>query len=69
MGKVVRLTERDLNRLIKKVIKEGVIVTGEPTGTMSVLPQGAIQGTWRFENNRLYLFDDKGGMIGDYIKG
>ena len=68
MGKVVRLTERDLNRLIKKVIKEGVNVKAEPIGTVSDLPQGATQGTWKLENNNLYLYIDN-GFLGHYIKG
>lgn len=69
MGKVVKLTERDLNRLVKRVLKEGVTIETEPIGTVSVLPQGVTQGTWKLEGNNLHIFADNGGQLGHYVKG
>jgi hypothetical protein len=69
MKKVVKLTESDLKRIVKRVMNEGVIVTAEPIGTVSALPQGVAQGTWKLEGNNLHIFADNGGQLGHYTKG
>ena len=57
MGKVVRLTERDLNRLVKRVMDEGVEI-GDITSvsTAKEIPSTVTQGTWKVVNGILYLY-------------
>lgn len=64
MKKVVRLTEADLNRVVKRIINEGVTVM-VPEIT-SVAPT-ATSGTFKFDvNSGLELFDAQGKSVGTY---
>ena len=62
MGKVVRLTERDLNRLIKKVIKQGVVITAYAAN----IPADGQKGTWVTKDNELFIYDSTGKHIHTY---
>lgn len=53
MKRVVRLTERDLNRIVKRIIKED-----QERFELSVIQsQEGKKGTWRVENGSLILND------------
>jgi len=70
MGKVVRLTERDLNKLIKRVMDEGVVI-GDITSvsTAKEIPSTVTQGTWKVANGELYLYDPDGKVTIQYTQG
>lgn len=64
MKRVVRLTEADLNRVVKRIIKEGVKI--EVPEITSIAPT-ASSGTFKFDvNNGLELFDAQGKSVGTY---
>lgn len=53
MKRVVRLTERDLNRIVKRIIKED-----QERFELSVIQsKEGKKGTWRVENGSLILND------------
>jgi hypothetical protein len=70
MGKVVRLTERDLNKLIKRVMDEGVVIGDEVSvSTAKEIPSTVTQGTWKVANGELNLYDPDGKAIIQYTQG
>jgi hypothetical protein len=63
MGRIVRLTERDLTRLVKRVIKED-----QERFELSDVKAGACgnSGTWEVKNGSLILLDcDMNGLTID----
>jgi hypothetical protein len=70
MGKVVRLTERDLNKLIKRVMDEGVVIGDKVSvSTAKEIPSTVTQGTWKVANGELNLYDPDGKAIIQYTQG
>lgn len=62
MKKVVRLTEKDLTRLVKKIIKEGEeLETVQQTEPMTladfIKANPNINGTWVTQSGVIYLYD------------
>jgi len=65
MGRIVRLTERDLTRLVKRVIKED-----QERFELSDIQSGACgnSGTWEVKNGSLILSDcDINGTMIDVV--
>ncbi len=61
MKRITRLTERDLTKLVKRVINEGIIQPVSPTEFMTNKPNG--RGTFEVKNNSLILKDQNGGTF------
>ena len=52
-----RLTERDLNRIVRRVINEGTpIDVAQNLDSNWVGANNGMTGTWKIENGYLYLF-------------
>ena len=72
MERTVRLTERDLSRIVTRVIKEGLIessfgakiVTNVSAPTMGWPQKAGATGTWKEEDGAILLFDGSGKQIG-----
>ena len=62
MRKTVRLTERDLHRIVKRVIKEGVVVTAYAKN----IPATGQKGTWDTNDDQLNIYDSTGRLIHAY---
>lgn len=62
MKKVVKLTESDLNRIVKRVMNEGSVVVGY----LKDMPEEGLKGTWSVKNGTLTLHDAQNQVIKAY---
>jgi|688.fasta_scaffold14935_25 hypothetical protein len=62
MKKVVKLTESDLNRIVKRVMNEGRVMS------IDYVPDEGWKGTWVVKGGILTLYNEQGEALGAYQK-
>ena len=68
MRKTVRLTERDLSRIVRRVMNEGVVPVAE-LPISELLKKEGQTGTWRVQNGAIEIFDSKQVSMGQLANG
>ena len=69
MKKVVKLTESDLNRIVRKVMNEGVITTQVVNVDQDIAHMMNQKGTWVADQNEIKFYDQANQPVLTLVPG
>ena len=69
MKKVVKLTESDLNRIVRKVMNEGVITTQVVNVDQDIAHMMNQKGTWVSDQNQIKFYDQENQPVLTLVPG
>jgi len=69
MKKVVKLTESDLNRIVRKVMNEGVITTQVVNVDQDFPHMMNQKGTWVADQNQIKFYDQENQPVLTLVPG